>query len=298
MEWMNLHTTKLRSAQYVGCEPVARATWINVLAYCCEQENDGVIAGAARWKDRQWQQACGVTLDEVKTSAPLVTINGDDVEVWGFPHEMLAKVKVRREASADNGKKGGRPVRKPSKNLDETQNKPTRLTENNLDGTQREPTDNLDGTYPETQQEPRITCNGKVIKDNCNGNSNVSSDPFNLSESERADYDGMIGSVSSAPLNLPSRLRESWNEIERASGHAVATKALEAATRIFKAPSDKQLLQTYRAACDAKATDKHPDQWPDFRRVMEHDKLRQRTGTTAEQDDDEIPQPRIIGIIK
>jgi DNA-binding transcriptional ArsR family regulator len=104
--------------------------------------------------------------------------------------------------------------------------------------------------------------------------------------------------ISQAPLNIPSRLREAWKEISGSAGVETANKALEAAARHFGAASEKQVLQTYRAAHEARITDQPSDKWPNFLKKMEHDKLRQRTGTTAEQDDDEIPQPRIIGIIK
>lgn len=104
MEWLNTHLSTLRAPEYIGCEPVARATWLNVLGYCCEQENGGRIIGAANWKCRQWQQACGVTLREVQGAAPLVTIEGDDILVWRYPIEKQAEVQARREAGARGGR--------------------------------------------------------------------------------------------------------------------------------------------------------------------------------------------------
>lgn len=103
MDWLNIRIATLRAAEYIGSEPVQRATWLNVSAYCAEQENGGVMRGGAKLKDRQWQQACGVTLAEVQAAAPLLTIDGDDVHVWNYPVEKEQLVKAKREA----GKVGG-----------------------------------------------------------------------------------------------------------------------------------------------------------------------------------------------
>lgn len=113
MEWLNIHIPILRAPEYIGSEPSARAAWLNVLAYCCEQENGGKILGGASWKDRQWQQTCGVTLAEVNEAHPLLSIVGSDVIVWKYPVEKEELVRERREW----GKKGGRPAKKPRKNL-------------------------------------------------------------------------------------------------------------------------------------------------------------------------------------
>jgi hypothetical protein len=104
MNWVNLEIAIIRRPEYVGCEPVQRATWFNVLVYCCEQENGGRIAGAAGWKDRRWEQTCGVTAGEVSAAAPLLTIEGGDVLVWQYPAAKQRLVQQRREA----GERGGR----------------------------------------------------------------------------------------------------------------------------------------------------------------------------------------------
>lgn len=96
MNFINLRVAVLRSPEYLGCEPVTRATWLNLLAYCHEQENGGIVAHAAAWGDRQWQQVAGVTRDEILSAAPLVTIRGDDIVVWGFDKEKQREVQARR----------------------------------------------------------------------------------------------------------------------------------------------------------------------------------------------------------
>ena len=103
MNWLNLRTSVIRAPEYVGTEPIARATWFNVLVYSCEQENGGRIASAKAWKDRQWQQTCGVTLDEINASGPLLTWEGEDLVVWSYPSNKEAEVQARRQA----GQRGG-----------------------------------------------------------------------------------------------------------------------------------------------------------------------------------------------
>jgi hypothetical protein len=113
MEWINIHVPTLRSPEYIGSEPIARAAWWNVLAYCVEQENGGRIVGAANWKDRQWQQTCGVTRDEVLAAMPLLVIEDQDVIVWRYPVNTEDKVRAKREAGSAGGKAKGK--RNPSK---------------------------------------------------------------------------------------------------------------------------------------------------------------------------------------
>lgn len=133
MNWCNLRTEVIRSPEYVGSEPIARATWLNVTVYCCEQENGGRIKGAKLWKCRQWQQTCGVTLEEINASTKLLTWVGEDLLVWNYPKKKESIVKKRREvgrlgggvksdkkrqAAMANGAQGGRPTEEnnPSKN--------------------------------------------------------------------------------------------------------------------------------------------------------------------------------------
>jgi hypothetical protein len=103
MDWINLHTSMLRAPEYLGSEPTARATWLNVLSWCCTQENSGRITNCRAWKDRQWQQLCGVTEQEVNFSEPLLCWDDKDLIVWGYPVAKQSEVQQDRI----NGKKGG-----------------------------------------------------------------------------------------------------------------------------------------------------------------------------------------------
>jgi hypothetical protein len=108
MIWLNLKTTTLRSPEYAGSEPVQRATWLNLLAYCCEQENGGKIEGCGGWKDRQWQQTLGVTLAEVQDVCALWHWEGETLCVAFYPTDKQEEVKAKRDAGKRGGKRSGK----------------------------------------------------------------------------------------------------------------------------------------------------------------------------------------------
>ncbi|MCC6414605.1 MAG: hypothetical protein IT582_01675 [Opitutaceae bacterium] len=84
----------LRAPEYIGSDPIERATWLNLIAYCCEQENGGVIAGAALWKDRQWLFACGSTRRQIQRAGNLLRWDGNNLVVLLFPPiGILAAIK-------------------------------------------------------------------------------------------------------------------------------------------------------------------------------------------------------------
>ena len=107
MIYLNLKTATLRSPEYIGSEPTARATWLSILCYCCEQENGGVIPACAGWKDRQWQQTCGVTFSEVREQSLLWEWRGDDLAVAFYPADKQAEIQAKREAGRRGGKRSG-----------------------------------------------------------------------------------------------------------------------------------------------------------------------------------------------
>lgn len=148
MDWINLHTSMLRASEYLGSEPTARATWLNVLAWCCTQENSGRIANCKQWKDRQWQQMCGVTEQEINSSAPLLCWSDSDLLVWGYPVDKQKEVQGDRingalggrsrsqakiQASRMNGAK-----RKPSQSQAEAKPQPNGMEGNGREGNGKE----------------------------------------------------------------------------------------------------------------------------------------------------------------
>jgi hypothetical protein len=105
MNWINLNVTVLDSEEFLGADPVERATWLCLLRYCVGQENSGHIAGARLWKDRKWQQVVRVTGREVASECELWAWDGDDLIVSFYPIDKEVEVQTNRS----NGSKGGRP---------------------------------------------------------------------------------------------------------------------------------------------------------------------------------------------
>lgn len=136
MNYLNIHTDLLRSESYLGADPVERATWLNLLAWCASQENGGIIPKASEWTDRKWQQLCGVTKEEATLVSDLYHITEDgDLVVNHYPKDKETEVKTKRETAKANGKKGGRPKKKPTS---ETREKPTLVNSPKTEGKGRE----------------------------------------------------------------------------------------------------------------------------------------------------------------
>jgi len=147
MEWINLHTSILDSAEVIGSDPIDRGTWLMLLRYCIGQENSGRIKSCRDWKDRKWQQLVRVTKKEVEAVTDLWTWENDCLIIAYYPLEKEEEIKQMRElgrlstpakqaAAKANGSKGGRPTKNPTDN-------PT----GNPTETQRE-------TQPKTHEKP------------------------------------------------------------------------------------------------------------------------------------------------
>ena len=103
MKYLNIDLSTLRSPEYIGSAPTERGTWLSVLGYCADQENGGRIVGAMTWKDRQWQQVCGVTLREVRATTRLLLVEGDDVIVFDYPLFLEEEIRNRRASGRAGG---------------------------------------------------------------------------------------------------------------------------------------------------------------------------------------------------
>ena len=98
MDWLNIHTSTLDSAEVIGAEPIERATWLFLLRYCTGQENGGVIKDCSDWGDRKWQQIVRVTQKEVKTPSALWSWAGADLHVNFYPIDKQREVESKRKA--------------------------------------------------------------------------------------------------------------------------------------------------------------------------------------------------------
>ena len=136
MEYMNIPTALFSSPEFIGAEPVQRATWIALLAWCCTQENGGVIEGCRTWGMRRWMQTCGVMDKEVMAGGELYHFVGDDLVVFGYPGGVQELLERKRVIARENGKLGGRP-RKTNAGTDmETEEKPTSVNSETNVGTE------------------------------------------------------------------------------------------------------------------------------------------------------------------
>lgn len=111
MKWLNIEIATLRSPKFIGAEPIERATWLSLLGYCADQENGGRIVGCIKWKDRTWQQACGITHGEVSLKSKLYAWDGDDLLVAFYPLEKEAELRAKRKAGSKGGKARGKAQR-------------------------------------------------------------------------------------------------------------------------------------------------------------------------------------------
>lgn len=105
MDWLNLHTSTLDSPQFIGCDPIDRATWLCLLRYCAGQENGGVISDCQDWTDRKWQQCARVTFDEVRRLSALWEWKAGTLHVWAYPKDKEELVKTLRVRGKDAAKK-------------------------------------------------------------------------------------------------------------------------------------------------------------------------------------------------
>ena len=108
MEYINIPLYVIRSNEYIGADPTQRATWLSLIAWSCDQENMGRIAGARSWGDRRWMQSCGVMASEVAESCGLYHWDGDDLVISFYPADAQREIERKREIARANGRKGGR----------------------------------------------------------------------------------------------------------------------------------------------------------------------------------------------
>lgn len=108
MEWLNIRLTQLAAPEYLRSDPTERATWLQLLAHCAGQENGGIIRDCHDWKDRVWQQVCGITHREAHTQSRLWTWNQADLHVWGYPLDKERMVQQKRIIAATGGRQSAK----------------------------------------------------------------------------------------------------------------------------------------------------------------------------------------------
>ena len=108
MDWLRIHTKTLRGPEFVGSEPIVRATWLSILAYCVDQENGGIIPNSKEWGNRRWMQTIGVTLDEISDDTELFRWVDSDLHISFYPMSDQEKCVKNRENAKAGGKASGK----------------------------------------------------------------------------------------------------------------------------------------------------------------------------------------------
>lgn len=108
MEWLNIRLTQLAAPEYLRSDPTERATWLQLLAHCAGQENGGILRDCHDWKDRVWQQVCGITHREAHTPTRLWTWENTDLHIWGYPLDKERMVQQKRSIGAVGGRQSGK----------------------------------------------------------------------------------------------------------------------------------------------------------------------------------------------
>ena len=104
MNWIPI-TTKTRTApEFIGSEPIHRATWLCLMLHCAEHETGGTIRDCASWGDRRWMQTVGVTKAEIRLETPLYFFRGADLVVWGYDPKYEDVIRAKREGGRIGGK--------------------------------------------------------------------------------------------------------------------------------------------------------------------------------------------------
>jgi len=156
MEYISIPVKDLDAPEFVCATPVDKATWLCLQHFCCGQENDGLIIGAASWSDRKWRGVVRVTLREIMSkTTELWTWEGDNLRVWRYRVDQQEYWKARRAASQANGKLGGRPAKKPENNQCENPSGTKPETQKKPSSKPRLQQENPSITQPETQTKPR-----------------------------------------------------------------------------------------------------------------------------------------------
>jgi len=242
MNWLNLRTETLRCPELASADPCQLGVWLRVLAHCCEQENGGVIEGAAGWTDRQWMTACGVTQSEAKACALIRFSTSQQAIVLNYPNEKEAEVRGKREA----GRRGG---------LAKTQAKTKAAQANGQKGgrpeTQAEIAENPSETQAQTEAEPKHNPSTNPTEGEGEGNDKEN-------ENGKGKEKEPEWNPSKPPKNLPTT--EPAKRIAALFRRRETTLWSDGEVKAFKkiGPieiADLELIETYYAAERAKGDD-------------------------------------------
>jgi len=104
MKYFNIEPKDLNSGDFVLATPAQIGTWLRLLSYCVEQNDEDALRGAASWSEARWNKIGSVSFADVRAAFPLIYFEGDDARVLNFPSDQLSSY----EKSVEGGRKGGK----------------------------------------------------------------------------------------------------------------------------------------------------------------------------------------------
>ena len=107
MNWLPISTLTRTAPEFIGSEPVQRATWLCLMLYCAEHETGGVIRDCASWGDRRWMQTIGATKAEILVECALYRFVGIDLVVWGYDPRYEDVIRAKRRGGQVGGTRSG-----------------------------------------------------------------------------------------------------------------------------------------------------------------------------------------------
>lgn len=107
MNWLPISTSARTAPEFIGSEPVQRATWLCLMLYCAEHETGGVIRDCASWGDRRWMQTVGCTKLEALLQTDLYRFVKNDLVLWGYDPKYEDVIRAKRRGGHVGGKLSG-----------------------------------------------------------------------------------------------------------------------------------------------------------------------------------------------
>lgn len=119
MHYISLPTSLMRNQDFLSSSAEEIAIWLQLLAYCAEEESGGIIPHADTLTDRVWYRMCGQPADIIRQCTHLLawSDDGTTLTVLHYPLAQQAQLQAQR----DGGRRGAQarqlpPSRKGGKN--------------------------------------------------------------------------------------------------------------------------------------------------------------------------------------
>lgn len=79
-----------------------RGIWISLMQYCTSQENNGIIKNISEWKPSEIRKTLNIDPATLRGPSPLWHMVGNDLHIYGYPHDKQAILNQKRRVLAEN----------------------------------------------------------------------------------------------------------------------------------------------------------------------------------------------------